>query len=144
MEKKDIYIRCYIQRQNLLTKYFGDFALVAATEKPEQLEDIYTDDLPDKISDEFREFLACLWAEITSGGGRSFDKVMNRQRQMDAIKDGYDDYFPTARLDALKVTLKERVLKANHKDVTFYKGLLKQCSEELLDTMIEDFMEDVQ
>lgn len=62
---------------------------------------------------------------------------------MDTIMDDYDDYFPSARVNALKITLKERILKSNHKDVTFYNGLLKQCTEELLDVMIDDFIEDV-
>ena len=32
--------------------------------------------------------------------------------------------------------------KTDHKDVTCYKGLLKQYTEELLETMAEDFSED--
>ena len=143
MPKNDLFTHCYVKRLELLTKYFGDFAHVAAIEKPEQLCAIYTDDLPEKICDEFRNYLAGLWRDITPEGGRSFKGVLDRQSRMDTIMDDYDDYFPSARVNALKITLKERILKSNHKDVTFYNGLLKQCTEELLDVMIDDFIEDV-
>lgn len=69
MPKNDLFTRCYVKRLELLTKYFGDFAHVAAIEKPEQLGAIYTDDLPEKICDEFQNYLAGLWRDITPEGG---------------------------------------------------------------------------
>ena len=40
-------------------------------------------------------------------------------------------------------TLWERVTQSNHKDVTFYKGLLQVYAEELLNCMRIDFIEDL-
>lgn len=53
------------------------------------------------------------------------------------------NYLPMAREEAETVTLWEIITKTNHKDVTFYKGLLKQYAEKLLDIMVKDFLGDV-
>lgn len=44
---------------------------------------------------------------------------------------------------AVRRTLWERLTKTNHKDVTYYKGLLKRYTEELLMALRCDFLEDV-
>ena len=143
MDRQAIEDRCYGKAKELLTKYFGDFATISGVVKPETLENIYTDELPRKIAEEFRAFLAGLWSEIAPEGAKSFDEIMNRKRSIDLIHDDYDDFLPSARLSAETITLWEKITKTNHKDVTYYKGLLKQYTEELLETMAEDFLEDV-
>lgn len=47
MDKTVIEDRCYGKSKELLTKYFGDFSVINGVEKPETLEDIYTDELLD-------------------------------------------------------------------------------------------------
>lgn len=37
----------------------------------------------------------------------------------------------------------ERITKTNHKDVTYYKALLKEYARELMFVMSEDFMEEI-
>ena len=143
MDRQIIEDRCYSQAKELLEQYFGDFATVSGVVKPESLDSLYTDMLPRKIAEEFRAFLAGLWDEIAPENAKTFDEIMNRQRSMDLIHDDYDDFLPSARLSAETITLWEKITKTNHKDVTYYKGLLKQYTEELLETMAEDFLEDL-
>ena len=44
---------------------------------------------------------------------------------------------------ATKQTLWERITKTNHKDVTFYKGLLQEYTRELLMVLRLDFLEEI-
>ena len=143
MDRQSIEDRCRTKCNELMTRYFGDFSVVSGVEKPETLDPVYTDMLPRKISDEFRQFLSGLWEEVSPAGDKSIDDVMNLSRSMDLIHDDYDDYLPPARLSAETVTIWEKITKTNHRDVTFYKGLLKQYTEELLDTMVTDFMDNI-
>ena len=143
MDRQIIEDRCYGKAKELLKQYFGDFATVSGVVKPETLDSQYTDTLPRKIAEEYRTFLTTLWSEIAPEGARSFDEIMDRQRSIDLVHDDFDDFLPSARLSAQTITLWEKITKTNHKDVTYYKGLLKQYTEELLETMAEDFMEDV-
>ena len=144
MDRQIIEDRCYGKAKELLKKYFGDFATVSGVAKPETLDSQYTDTLPRMIAEEYRVFLAALWSEIAPKGARSFDEIMDRQRSIDMVHDDFDDFLPSARLSAQTITLWEKITKTNHKDVTYYKGLLKQYTEELLETMAEDFLEDVE
>ena len=143
MDRQIIEDRCYDKVKELLKKYFGDFAAVSGVVKPETLDSLYTDTLPRMIAGEFRAYLSGLWDDIAPDGAKTFDEVMDRQRSIDLVHDDYDDFLPSARLSAQTVTLWERLTKTNHKDVTYYKGLLKQYTEELLETMAEDFLEDL-
>ena len=143
MDRQIIEDRCYDKVKELLKKYFGDFAAVSGVVKPETLDSVYTDTLPRTIAGEFRAYLSGLWDEIAPDGAKTFDEVMDRQRSIDLVHDDYDDFLPSARLSAQTVTLWEKLTKTNHKDVTYYKGLLKQYTEELLETMAEDFLEDL-
>ena len=144
MDRQIIEDRCYGKAKELLKKYFGDFAAVSGVVKPETLDSRYTDTLPRMIAEEYRAFLDALWSEIAPEGARGFDEIMDRQRSIDLVHDDYDDFLPSARLSAQTITLWEKITKTNHKDVTYYKGLLKQYTEELLETMAEDFLEDVE
>ena len=45
--------------------------------------------------------------------------------------------------EAKQRTLWERITRSNHKDVTFYKGLLLEYTRDLLLVMREDFLEEV-
>ena len=143
MDRQIIEDRCYDKVKELLKKYYGDFATVSGVVKPETLDSVYTDTLPRKIAGEFRAYLSGLWDEIAPDGAKTFDEVMDRQRSIDLVHDDFDDFLPSARLSAQTVTLWEKLTKTNHKDVTYYKGLLKQYTEELLETMAEDFLEDL-
>ena len=53
------------------------------------------------------------------------------------------EIVPPAYDAAMHRNLWERITQTNHKDVTFYKGLLKRYTEDLLVALRCDFMEDV-
>ena len=53
------------------------------------------------------------------------------------------ELIDVAHKDATKQTLWERITKTNHKDVTYYKGLLQEYTRDLLMVMREDFLEEI-
>jgi len=144
MTKLEISQKCHRHAEELLNKYFPNFIHEAAIEKPEQLAAEYNDELPHKVESEYRDWLAGLWREVATDGAKSFDEVMNLHLSMSLVDASYVPYLKNAREDAQKQTLWEKITKSNHEDVTYYKGLLKQYTEELLDTMTKDFLGDIQ
>ena len=133
-------IQCRQKAEELLEKYFPNFVYEAAVERPETLAVEYTDELPHQVEEEFRTWLSELWSQVAPEGSQSFEEVMNLHRSMRMVDASYEPYLKEAREDALQRTLWERITKTNHEQVTYYKGLLKQYTEELLDTMVKDFV----
>lgn len=143
MNKIDIEIRCRKKAEELLETYFPNFIHEAAIEKPEQLAVEYNDDLPYKVEAVFRDWLSCLWDEVAPAHSKPFKDVMNRHLNMSMVDASYVPYLKDAKAEAEKITLWEKITKSNHEDVTYYKGLLKQYAEELIKTMVKDFMEEI-
>ena len=48
-----------------------------------------------------------------------------------------------AHKDATEQSLWERITQSNHKDVTYYKGLLLEYTRDLLMVMCLDFLEEI-
>lgn len=144
MTKLEISRHCHTKAKELLEKYFPNFIHEAAVEKTEQLSAEYNDELPHRVVSEYRDWLACLWKEVSPDGAKPFDEIMNLHLSMSLVDSSYAPYLETAREDAKKRTLWEKITKSNHEDVTYYKGLLKQYTEELLDTMTKDFLGDIE
>lgn len=142
MEKQLVENLCKEKEQELLNKYFGDLVIEAAIEQPETIGE-YTKDLPLKIEAEFRAYLEELWKkyapEELKGKPLAFDENKLRLLMTDDDREGID----AAYKDATKQTLWERITKTNHKDVTFYKGLLQEYTRELLMVMRLDFLEEI-
>lgn len=143
MNKQEIESRCREKAEQILEKYFPKFVQEAAVDKPERLADEYNDELPFKVEAEFRSWLGELWKEVTKNESKPFDEIMNRHISMTNVDANYVPYLGGARRDAEKITLWEKITKSNHSDVTYYKGLLRQYSEELMKAMIKDFLEDL-
>ena len=141
--KEEIEIRCYKKAQELLDKYFPNFIEDAAVTKPELLAEEYNMELPAKVAEDFRDWLAGVWEEFRSEVQKPFDKVLNLKRSMEITGSSYVPYLSDALEEAKTVTFWEKLTKTNHEDVTFYKGILKQYTEELLQVMIKDFMADI-
>lgn len=139
----EIEIRCHKKAQELLDKYFPHFIEEAASARPETLEETYNNELPEKVAEEFRSWLAGFWGEVRQDGQGSFDEVMNLKRSIEMTKASYVPYLDGARKEAQDVTFWEKLTQTNHEDVTYYKGLLKQYTEELLKVMIEDLVGDI-
>lgn len=142
MNNENVEKLCKEKEQELLNKYFGSLVREAALERPESI-GMYTKDLPLKIEAEFKAYLEELWKEYApeelKGKPLVFDENKLRLLMTDDDREGVD----AAYKDATKQTLWERITKTNHKDVTFYKGLLQEYTRELLMVMRLDFLEEI-
>lgn len=128
---------CKEKEQKLLDKYFGNLVDEAAHQRPETIGE-YTKDLPLKIEAEFREFLVTLWKEFSDE-----PLVLEEQKLRWLMTEDDREKVEAAYKDAKRITLWERITKSNHKDVTYYKALLRDYTKELLTIMRLDFLEEI-
>lgn len=128
---------CKEKEQELLDKYFGNIVDEAANQRPETIGE-YTKDLPLKIEAEFREFLGTLWKEFSDE-----PLVLEEQKLRWLMTEDDREKVEAAYNDAKRITLWERITKSNHKDVTYYKALLRDYTKELLTIMRLDFLEEI-
>ena len=138
--------RCHEQEQALLNRYFGNLVKEAAIERPETIGE-YTLDLPIEIEAEYKAFLAGLWEEWkrckSADDARTIDDILDKQQLRQQVTAGDREAAIRAHREAERRTLWERITRSNHKDVTFYKGLLLEYTRDLLLVMREDFLEEV-
>lgn len=132
-----IEILCKEKEEELLEKYFGNIVSEVAGECPETV-GIYTKELPLKIEAEFREYLEGLWKEFSDT-----PLVLEEQKLRWLMTEDDREAIDVAYKDAKRRTLWERITKSNHKDVTYYKGLLREYTKELLMVMRIDFLEEI-
>lgn len=142
MTLQQIESQCRNKAEELLEKYFGKLVLEAAVERPETIGD-YSPDLPKQIEAEYYEYLKTLWAEITPSGSPSFEEIIDKKHLSDLMTDDDREIISPAFDAAMHRNLWERITKTNHKDVTYYKGLLKRYTKDLLTALRCDFLEDV-
>lgn len=142
MTTKDIEIKCIKKQNELLDKYFGNLVHEAAIVRPETIGE-YTPDLPLKVESEYYDFLKKLWVEITPDDPRTLENILDKRHLSELLTEDDREGLKYAYDDAKRRTLWERVTLSNHKDVTFYKGLLQVYAEELLNCMRIDFIEDI-
>ncbi len=141
MDKKQIKELCIEKAQELLDKYFGNIVNEAAHEQPESIGE-YEKELPLKIESEYKEYLRTLWQEIAPNDPRSLEEILNQLKLRKLMTDDDREAVDNAYKDAVEQTLWERITHTNHKDVTFYKGLLEEYTRELLLCMRCDFLEE--
>lgn len=132
---------CKEKEQELLSKYFGNLTKEAAIERPEVI-GVYTKDLPLKIEAEYRLFLEELWKEYAPDDLKGTPLVLEEQKLRKLMTDDDRELIEVAHKDATEQTLWERITKTNHKDVTYYKGLLQEYTRDLLMVIREDFLEE--
>ena len=125
MTNEQIENLCKEKEQELLKKYFGKLVEEASKERPEEIGE-YTKDLPLKIEAEYRTFLEELWKEYAPKELKGTPLVLDEQKLRRLMTD--DD---------------RELIEEAHKDVTYYKGLLKEYTRELLLVMREDFLEEI-
>ena len=142
MNKTELELKCREKADELIKHYFPNFIHEAAIERPEKLAVEYSDELPYKVESEFSDWLSDLWKDVAPANSRSYKEIMNLHLNMSMVDADYVPLLKGAREDAEKTTLWERITKSNHEDVTYYKGLLKEYTEKLLDTMVKDFVEE--
>ena len=142
MNTLQIEKQCKAKEQELLSKYFGNLIHEAAIERPETIGN-YTKDLPLKIEEEYFQYLKRLWDEINHDKSKSLEGILDKRHISMLMTDDDREGIQYAYEDATRRTLWERLTKTNHKDVTFYKGLLEEYAKELLLCLRCDFIEDI-
>lgn len=142
MEMSIILEKCRKKEQGLLNKYFGNLVKEAAIERPETISE-YTKVLPLMIEAEYRVFLERLWKEYAPEDLKGVPLVLEEQKLRKLMTDDDRELIDVAHKDATEQTLWERITKSNHKDVTYYKGLLQEYTRDLLMVMREDFLEEI-
>ncbi len=135
--ESNIETLCRDKERELLDRYFGNLTKEAAIERPETI-GLYSKDLPLKIEAEFREYLVGLWKEYSDS-----PLVLEEQKLRWLMTEDDREAIDGAYRDAGRITLWERITRSNHKDVTFYKGLLREYTEDLLTVMRLDFLEEI-
>ena len=142
MIQNEIVKLCIKKEQELLNKYFGNLVNEAAIEMPETIGE-YTKDLPLKIEAEYRKFLEKVWEKHVPAELKGTPLVFEEQQLRKLMTDDDREGIDAAYKDASTVTLWEKITKSNHKDVTYYKGLLFEYTKDLLLVMRHDFLEEI-
>ena len=142
MTQQEIASLCEEKQNQLLHKYFGNLVHEAAIERPETIGK-YIKELPLKIEAEFRTFLEELWKEYAPAELKGTPLVHEEQKLRKLMTDDDRELIATAYKDATEITLWERIIKSNHEDVTYYKGLLLEYTRDLLMVMRQDFLEEI-
>lgn len=142
MKNLQIESICKEKEQELIVKYFGNIVKEAAVDRPETVGD-YTQDLPLRIEAEYKEFLEKLWKAYAPKELNGQPLVLEERKLRELMTEDDREGVCNAYKDAKERTLWERITKTNHKDVTYYKALLKEYARELMFVMREDFMEGI-
>lgn len=143
MNRDTIQLRCDRKRTELLDRYFGNIVHEAAHEMPETVDESrYSMELPAKVEAEYRSFLRELLAEVAPD--KDIDVILDKRYWSVTFTEDDRQQLEKAYKDAKIITVWEKLTKSNHEDVTYYKGLLKEYTEELLKWMEIDFMEDME
>lgn len=142
MNLQQIETQCRDKAEELINKYFGNLIKEAAIERPETIGE-YSPELPKQIEAEYYAYLKELWEKIVPQGFPLFEEIIDKKHLSDSMTEDDREAIKPAYNAALRRTLWERLTKTNHKDVTYYKGLLKRYTEDLLTALRCDFMEDV-
>ena len=90
-----------------------------------------------------KSFLEELWKEVAPEERKDTPLVLDEQKLRRLMTDEVRKGVDSAYRDATEQTLWERITKTNHKDVTYYKGLLMEYTRDLLMVLREDFLEEI-
>ena len=142
MSNEQIERTCIEKEEELLKKYFGNLTAEAAKERPETIGE-YTKDLPQKIEQEYYAFLDGLWKQYAPEESKNSQLVLEERKLRKLLTDDSFDMIEEAYKDAIEQTLWEKITKSNHKDVTYYKGLLHKYTQDVLMLMRKDFLEEI-
>ena len=82
--------------------------------------------------------------EIKADDQRTIDDLLNQEQLRDKMTEDDREGIAYAYRNAQQRTLWERITQTNHKDVTYYKGLLEEYTRELLFCMKHDFLEEME
>lgn len=142
VNRLDIERICSEKANSLLKVYFGNLIKEAAVDCPETIGD-YDWELPLRVEAEYRDFLRELWKDIAADDRRTIEDLLDKKQLRGKITEDDREGIAYAYRNAQQRTLWERITQTNHKDVTFYKGLLEEYTRELLFCMKHDFLEEI-
>lgn len=142
MNYKQLEEICLEEQARLLDKFFGNLVHEAAVERPETIGE-YTQDLPAKIEGEYFALLETLWKECAPEDLKDTPLMLEERKLRQLMTERLRQDVDAAYADATEQTLWERITQSNHKDVTYYKGLLYAYTRALLDVMRLDFLEEI-
>lgn len=142
MNRNDIERLCLQKENTLMGQYFGNLVKEASIDCPETIGE-YDMELPLRIESEYRKFLGELWSEIAPNDTRTIDDLLDKKELREKLTFDDREIIAKAHHNAQQRTLWERITKTNHRDVTYYKGLLEEYTRELLFCMRHDFGEEV-
>ena len=141
-EREHIERICIEKANSLLATNFGGLVKEAVVDQPEFIGD-YDLELPLRIEAEYLKFLGELWSEIAPNDTRTIDDLLDKKELREKLTFDDREIIAKAHHNAQQRTLWERITKTNHRDVTYYKGLLEEYTRELLFCMRHDFMEEI-
>lgn len=137
MTNEEIRNLCLEKEQELFEKYFGNIVLT------EEIGEEYPKELPLKIEAEYRTFLEALWKDYAPEELRGTPLVLEERKLRELMTENDRENVEETLKEAERVTLWERITKANYKDVANYKAQLEEYTCELFLVMREDFLEEV-
>lgn len=142
MISESVEIICNKKIEELIEEYFGNLVKEAAIEQPETIGD-YSLDLPLTIENEFKTFLEKLWKEVAPDDLKGTPLVLEEQKLRELSTKSSRENLNLAYEKAMKCNVWERMTQSNHKDVSYYKFMLRDYTRELLTVMRLDFMEEI-
>lgn len=142
MINESVEIICNKKIEELIEEYFGNLVKEAAIEQPETIGD-YSLDLPLTIENEFKTFLEELWKEVAPDDLKGTPLVLEEQKLRELSTKSSRENLNLAYEKAMKCNVWERMTQSNHKDVSYYKFMLRDYTRELLTVMRLDFMEEI-
>ena len=135
---------CKKREEKILKGYFGNLVKEAAVERPEFIGKKYQPDLPYKIESEYREYLDFLIRQLFPGDDSiNANSFLDEEKLRKLMTDDDRESIEVAYKKAIRRNMIERIANSNHKDVTFYKGLLEAHAKDLLLVMRTDFLEEL-
>ncbi|MBO7049004.1 MAG: hypothetical protein J6W42_00125 [Bacteroidaceae bacterium] len=135
---------CKEREEKILKGYFGDLVKEAAIERPEFIGKKYQPDLPYKIESEYKEYLDFLVRQLFPGNDIvNVNSFLDEEKLRKLMTDDDREGIEVAYKKATRRNVVERIANTNHKDVTFYKGLLEAHAKDLLFVMRTDFLEEL-
>lgn len=142
MTREQVNTICIQKAESLLQKYYGNLVKEASVDKPEDIGE-YDINLPLRIENEYKEILKDLWCKVVPDDPRNFDDLFDKPEIREALIADDIEGLTYAYQDAQRRTFWERICKTNHRDVTYYKGLLEEYTRELLFCLRHDFIEEI-
>lgn len=142
MISESVEIICNKKIEELIEEYFGNLVKEAAIEQPETIGD-YSLDLPLIIENEFKTFLEELWKEVAPDDLKGTPLVLEEQKLRELSTKSSRENLNLAYEKAMKCNVWERMTQSNHKDVSYYKFMLRDYTRELLTVTRLDFMEEI-